>query len=81
MTLDPNKPVRTRDGCAAHILCTDLKKDMYTIAAAVAGSVAGPYHTREKADAVASPTRTAVLELIFDSGKLVDFKRWETNDE
>ena len=31
-------------------------------------------------DAVAWRDRAAVVELIFEDGKLVDFKRWETND-
>lgn len=32
---DPTKPVKTRDGRAARILATNLKDDMYPIAAAV----------------------------------------------
>lgn len=45
------------------------------------GSVYGAYDTRETADdAVAWRDRAAVVELIFEDGKLVDFKRWETND-
>jgi hypothetical protein len=34
---DPMKPVQTRDGRPARILCTDLHADVYTIAAAVLG--------------------------------------------
>jgi hypothetical protein len=34
MTFDPSKPVQTRDGRPARILCTDIKHPNYSIAAA-----------------------------------------------
>jgi hypothetical protein len=37
MTFDPNRPVQTRDGRPARILCTDLKGDQ-PIAAAIRGA-------------------------------------------
>ena len=42
--------------------------------------VCKPRRTRKAADDVAWRGRAAVVELIFEDGKLVDFKRWETND-
>lgn len=32
---DPNKPVRTRDGRAARIICTDVRNDVYPIVALI----------------------------------------------
>jgi len=34
MTFDPSKPVQTRDGRPARILCTDVKNDQFPICAA-----------------------------------------------
>lgn len=83
-TFDPNKPVRNVDGKEYEkdlVNVPERKSSWFNEYVAYSGIGYGPYDAREEADAASASSRTAVVELIFEDGKLVDFKRWATKDE
>jgi hypothetical protein len=81
-TLDLNKPVQTRDGRKARIICTDRKSVMYQVVALVESSdgseegacsytKTGQYHAgyQDQSDLVNVPEKRTVYLNMYEDGR------------